>query len=46
MSVGLIALLLIIGVPIAIWIFAIKKIIDYAAKKFAEEFDKKLRNRL
>lgn len=45
MEVGLIALLLIIGVPIAIWIFAIKKIIDYAAKKFAEEFEKRMKYR-
>lgn len=43
---GLIVILLIAIIPIAIWTFIIRKIIDYAAKKFAEEFDKVLRNRL
>jgi len=38
---GLFTLLVILAIPIAISIFIIKKLIDYAAKKFAEEFSKK-----
>lgn len=38
---GTITLLLVLAIPIAISVLIIKKMIDYAAKKFAEEFSKR-----